>query len=95
MIDVERGVRVLAAERLRNLCGRNLSLRRLFVVLLFEAVIFLVPNELVVALEDQVALLARVVDATRLLLVGVVRRRGAGGRNLNAILSLTEFQAKF
>jgi hypothetical protein len=67
--------------------GGNLSFCRFLVVLLLEAVIFLMTNELIVALEYQIALLARVVDATRLLFVRVVGRCGAG-MSLNAILSL-------
>lgn len=95
MINVERGVRVLAAERLSDLGGGDLRLCRLFVILLLEAVIFLVTNKFVVALEDQIALFARVVDATRLLLVGGVVGRGAAAKgNLNATLSLMEFQGE-
>lgn len=78
MINFEARVGVLAAEALRNLRGRDLSLCRFLVVLLLEAVIFLMANELVVALEDQIALLAGVVDAGGLLVFGFVGR-GAGG----------------
>lgn len=94
MINVEWGVWVFAAERLSNLCGGNLSFCWFLVVLLLKAVIFLMTNELIITLEYQVTLLARVVDATRLLFVCIVGWSWRAGMILNAILSLMEFQAK-
>lgn len=94
--DIQAGVRVLAAagKRVRDLGRCQLRLRRSFVALLLEAVILLVPDQLVVALEYEVALLARVVDVYGLLFISLERGVRLVFVDLALLLTSVLFEAK-